>query len=93
MKKIQYFMQEGCRSCLYGEWLLRKNQGWEDVIELVKCIDPKTKEWSQYAKDNMIDKTPTLLAFDEDGNEVARLEGGEHFTSGFWKATLEKHGK
>lgn len=93
MKKIQYFMQEGCRSCLYGEWLLRKNQGWQDVIELVNCIDPKTKEWSQYAKDNMIDKTPTLLAFDEDGNEVARLEGGEHFTSGFWKATLEKHGK
>ena len=93
MKKIQYFMQEGCRSCLYGEWLLRKNQGWQDVIELVNCIDPKTKEWSQYAKDNMIDKTPTLLAFDDDGNEVARLEGGEHFTSGFWKATLEKHGK
>ena len=59
-------MQEGCRSCLYGEWLLRKNQGWQDVVELVNCIDPKTKEWSQYAKDNMIDKTPTLLAFDED---------------------------
>lgn len=93
MTKIQYFMQEGCRSCMYGEWLLRKNHGWENVVELVDCIDPKTKEWSQYAIDNKIDKTPTLLAFDEDGKEVARLEGGQHFTTEFWQATLKKHGK
>ena len=93
MKKIQYFMRRLPLPVYMVSMILRKNQGWQDVIELVNCIDPKTKEWSQYAKDNMIDKTPTLLAFDEDGNEVARLEGGEHFTSGFWKATLEKHGK
>ena len=91
MKKIQYFMQEGCRSCLYGEWLLRKCQGWQDVIELVDCNDRKTGQWSQYAIDNRIDKTPTLLAFDDDGNEVARLEGGQHFTTEFWKNTIQKH--
>jgi len=89
MKKFQYFMQDSCRSCMYGEWLLRKQRGWEDVIEIVNCI--QGSEWSQYAIDNNIDKTPTLLAFDEDGNEIARLEGGEHFTTDFWKATLEKH--
>ena len=59
MKKIQYFMQEGCRSCLYGEWLLRKNQGWQDVIELVNCIDPKTKKIP--AIPSAKPKSPTLL--------------------------------